>query len=87
MPACGYALQAGDLPEMVDTHPDTPDELIHRFFDESIPPLVEEKPLYGLMGASQGQAGGKPLPAFGEPPPVGTTGQGVPDQGRLFLIR
>ena len=44
------------LLKIEDTHTDTPDEPIRRFFDDCyISPLVEKKPLYGLLGASQGQ--------------------------------
>ncbi len=67
---------AGRGAEMVDIHPDTPDELIRRFSDDRHKFLhLRRKLLYGLMGASQGQARSKPLTTFGEPPPVGTTRQ------------
>ena len=70
------------LLKIEDTHPDTPDGHVRRFRMIAInSSLADEKPLYGLLGASQGQARREPLPIFGEPPPVGTTAQAAPDQG------
>ena len=56
------------------------------FWWSPISPLVEKKPLYGLLGVPGAELkvdtpNGKPLPIFGEPLPVETTGQGAADQG------